>query len=107
MEKRALALHKAISGHRKLPDQAVMLCKDHNRRRTRRTNHELELIIPASTLEVVTSSFLNTAKKIWNNLPADVATITDPIRFKNAKKGHVVYNLLTNTKIVGRPKLRI
>jgi tetraacyldisaccharide-1-P 4'-kinase len=36
-----------------------------------------------------------------------VATIADPIRFKNAVKGHAVYNLLTNTKIVGRPELRI
>src|SRR3569623_1405959 len=107
MEKRALALHKAILGHCKLPDQAVMLCKDLNRRRTRRTGHELELIIPASTLEVATSSSLNTAKKIWNNLPADVVTITDLIRFKNAVKDHAVHNLLTNTKIVGRPELRI
>jgi hypothetical protein len=101
------SMHKAILGHRKLLDLAVMLCKDHNRKRTRRTGHELELIIPASTLEVVTSSSLNIAKKIWNNLPADVATISDPIRFKNAVKGHAVYNLLTNTKIVGRPELRI
>jgi hypothetical protein len=52
-------------GPPKLPDQAVMHCKDHNRRRrTRRTGHELELIIPVSTLEVVTSSSLNTTKKI-------------------------------------------
>jgi hypothetical protein len=107
MEKRALAMHKVILGHRKLPDQAVMLCKDHSLRRTRRTGHELELIIPASTLEVATSSSLNTAKKIWNQLPADIATIADPIRFKNAVKGHAVYNLLTNTKIVERPELRI
>uniref|UniRef100_A0A914C4D1 Transposase n=1 Tax=Acrobeloides nanus TaxID=290746 RepID=A0A914C4D1_9BILA len=57
------------------------------KRRTRRTGYELELIIPASTLEVVTSSSLNTAKKIWNNLLADVAMIADPIRFKNTVKG--------------------
>uniref|UniRef100_A0A914C5I9 Uncharacterized protein n=1 Tax=Acrobeloides nanus TaxID=290746 RepID=A0A914C5I9_9BILA len=57
-----------------------------------------------STLEVTSSSL--TAKKIWNiNLSADVATIADPIRFKNAIKGDAVYNLLTNTKIVGRPEL--
>ena len=62
----------------------------HNRRRTRRIGHELELIIPAFTLEVVTTSSYN--------LPADVATIADPIRFKNVVKGHTVYNLLTNTK---------
>jgi hypothetical protein len=88
MEKRALAMHKVILGHRKLPDQAVMLCKDHNRRCTKRTGHELELIIPASTLEVVTSSSLNTAQMIWNNLPADVVMIADSILFKNAVKGH-------------------
>uniref|UniRef100_A0A914E1Y7 Uncharacterized protein n=1 Tax=Acrobeloides nanus TaxID=290746 RepID=A0A914E1Y7_9BILA len=70
------------------------------KRRTRRTGYELELIIPASTLEVITSSSLNTAKKIWNNLLADVAMIAIPIRFKNTEKGHAVF-------IVGRPELRI
>uniref|UniRef100_A0A914D162 Uncharacterized protein n=1 Tax=Acrobeloides nanus TaxID=290746 RepID=A0A914D162_9BILA len=97
-------MHKVILGHRKQPDHAVMLCKDHNRRSIvtlGRPGHELKLIIPTSTLEAVTSSSLTTAKKIWNNLPADVAAIADPIRFKNAVKGHVVYNLLSKPKIVG------
>jgi hypothetical protein len=63
MKKHALTMHKSSLGYRKLPVRAVMLCKDHNRRRTKRTGHELELIIPVSTLEVVTSSSLNIAKK--------------------------------------------
>uniref|UniRef100_A0A914C2G1 Transposase n=1 Tax=Acrobeloides nanus TaxID=290746 RepID=A0A914C2G1_9BILA len=69
MEKRALACTKPSWA---TGNYSIKLCKDHNRRRTRRTGHELKPIIPASTLEVITSSSLNIAKKTWNNLLDDI-----------------------------------
>ena len=65
MEKRALAMHHFTRGHRNLPDNAIALCRQEDRRRTGRTGHEWELVIPVTSLEAVRSSSLNTARQTW------------------------------------------
>uniref|UniRef100_A0A914CBW4 LEM domain-containing protein n=1 Tax=Acrobeloides nanus TaxID=290746 RepID=A0A914CBW4_9BILA len=53
MEKRALAMHHFIRGHRNFPDNAVALCRQEERRRI---GHEWELVIPVTSLEAIRSS---------------------------------------------------
>uniref|UniRef100_A0A914DT44 Transposase n=1 Tax=Acrobeloides nanus TaxID=290746 RepID=A0A914DT44_9BILA len=107
MEKRALAMHHFTRGHRNLPDNAIALCRQEDRRRTGRTGHEWELVIPVISLEAVRSSSLNTARQTWNHLPEDIVEIPDPVRFKNAVKSPAVYDCLACKGIIRRTELAI
>jgi hypothetical protein len=91
-------------GHRNLPDNAIALCRQEDRRRT---GHEWELVIPVTSLEAVRSSSLNTARQTWNHLPEDIVEILDPVRFKNAVKSPAVYDCLACKGIIRRTELAI
>uniref|UniRef100_A0A914C3M6 Uncharacterized protein n=1 Tax=Acrobeloides nanus TaxID=290746 RepID=A0A914C3M6_9BILA len=55
----------------------------------------------------IKTTLLNTAKRIWNGLPANVASISDPVRFKTVVKETTIYDLLTRKGIVARTEIQI
>jgi hypothetical protein len=107
MEKRALAMHHFTRGHRNLPNHAIVLCSKEDRRRTGRSSHEWELVMPVTSLEAVRSSSFNTSRQIWNQLPEEVDGIPDPVRFKNPVKTSILYDALAQKRIVRKVELNI
>uniref|UniRef100_A0A914CJZ5 Uncharacterized protein n=1 Tax=Acrobeloides nanus TaxID=290746 RepID=A0A914CJZ5_9BILA len=91
-------------GYRNFPDNAIALCSQEERRRT---GHEWELVILATSLEAVISSSLNTARQTWNHPPEDIVEIPYPVRFKNAVKSPAVYDCLACKGITRRTELAI
>jgi hypothetical protein len=107
IERRAMAMHHYTRGHRELPDKAIILCSEEDRKRSTRTGHEWELVMPVTTLEAVRSSSLNTARYIWNRLPEDIASIPDSVRFKFAVKSASIYEYLSERRAVRRTETAI
>ena len=63
--------------------------------------------MPTTTLEAVRSSSLNTARKIWNALPAELTTIAHPKLFKTAMSHGNLYKLLADKGMTRRVEERI
>uniref|UniRef100_A0A914D1Z8 Reverse transcriptase domain-containing protein n=1 Tax=Acrobeloides nanus TaxID=290746 RepID=A0A914D1Z8_9BILA len=82
MEKRAVLAHHYANGRRQIPDNAFVLKSSLDLRQSARASHGLELVLPATSLEAVCSSSVNSVRRIWNELPAEVATTHDLRQFK-------------------------
>jgi hypothetical protein len=99
IEKRAIIMHHYIHGPRTLPDNSIVLRRLENARYSTRHGHALEVCLPNSSLEAVTSSSLNTAKKLWNALPPEIVAIRHPALFKSAIRRQTTYEgLARNNK---------
>ena len=58
--------------------------------------------MPATNMEAVKSSSLNTTKRIWNALPDNVATISDLKKFRKAVQEPTTYQELAKKKKIRR-----
>jgi hypothetical protein len=74
-----------------IPDNAFVLKSSLDLRQSARTGHGLELILPATSLEAVRTSSVNSVRRIWNELPAEVATTYDLRQFKRLIRSPEVY----------------
>ena len=72
MERRATLLYHYVTGRKKMPENVITLQNTDNLRRSGRLCHGLELTMPHTQFEVVKSSSMNVARRLWNALPADV-----------------------------------
>uniref|UniRef100_A0A914CBF9 Uncharacterized protein n=1 Tax=Acrobeloides nanus TaxID=290746 RepID=A0A914CBF9_9BILA len=91
MEKRAGLAHHYANGRRQIPDNAFVLKSSQDLRQSARTGYGLELVLPATSLEAVRSSSVNSVRPIWNELPAEVAITHDLRQFKRLKRSPEVY----------------
>uniref|UniRef100_A0A914DHS4 Uncharacterized protein n=1 Tax=Acrobeloides nanus TaxID=290746 RepID=A0A914DHS4_9BILA len=100
MEKRAVLAHHYANGRRQISDNAFVLKSSLNFHQSVRTGHGLELVLPATSLEaVVRSSSVNSARRIWNELSAEVATTHDLCQFKRLIRSPEVYAALSRNVI--------
>uniref|UniRef100_A0A914EH91 Transposase n=1 Tax=Acrobeloides nanus TaxID=290746 RepID=A0A914EH91_9BILA len=65
-----------------------------------RTGHGLELVLQATSLEAVRNSFVNSVRRIWNELSAEVATTHDLRQFKRLKRSPEVYAALSIRNVI-------
>uniref|UniRef100_A0A914EDC5 Uncharacterized protein n=1 Tax=Acrobeloides nanus TaxID=290746 RepID=A0A914EDC5_9BILA len=85
---------------RTLPDNAIVLRSTESSRHSQQIGHGMELTMPITRLEAILSSSLNTARRIWNTLLAELVAIASPERFKVAVKDPAVYAHLINKNAV-------
>jgi hypothetical protein len=98
--RRAVIVYNYVQGRRTLPDNAIVLQSIESTRHSQRVGHGMELTTPITKLEAVLNSSLNTVKRIWNTLPAELVAIASRERFKFAVKDPAVYAQLINKKVV-------
>uniref|UniRef100_A0A914ECQ0 Transposase n=1 Tax=Acrobeloides nanus TaxID=290746 RepID=A0A914ECQ0_9BILA len=95
MKKRAVLAHYA-TGRRQIPENAFMLKSSLGLRQSAITGHGMELVLPAT----VRSSSVNFVKRIWNELPAEVATTHDLRQFKRLIRSREVYAILSIRNVI-------
>jgi len=101
-ERRAILVHSYVHAHRSLPEDAIVKRSDLDLWHSSRLGHSLQLTMPATNMEAVKSSSLNTTKRIWNALPDNVATISDQKKFRRAVQEPTTYQELAKKKKIRR-----
>uniref|UniRef100_A0A914DLB4 Transposase n=1 Tax=Acrobeloides nanus TaxID=290746 RepID=A0A914DLB4_9BILA len=102
MESRIILMDHYVKGRRSLPDGAISLRSNGYQQKSARIDHALELNMPTTQLEAVLGSSLNTIRKIWNSLPADVVKLGHPSLLKTSLSDGKIYQTMgsRNTELI-------
>uniref|UniRef100_A0A914CWK3 Reverse transcriptase domain-containing protein n=1 Tax=Acrobeloides nanus TaxID=290746 RepID=A0A914CWK3_9BILA len=99
MEKRAVCAHRVLRPHnyvygrRTLPENAFPVRIEE--KRSTRLGHGMELPLPTTSSTAVYSSSMNTTRRIWNALPAEVVRLGSLSQFKSAICSPTIYEQIS------------
>uniref|UniRef100_A0A914E2A2 N-acetylgalactosaminide beta-1,3-galactosyltransferase n=1 Tax=Acrobeloides nanus TaxID=290746 RepID=A0A914E2A2_9BILA len=91
--RRFCLMHQYVFGRRVIPAETLQFKKAANVKTSSRTGHDLELIMPNTQLEAVSSSSVNISRKLWNALPEGLVKLSYT-PFKAAVATRESYELL-------------